>query len=160
MRARFVNEEVLGSYPGRKNAGTVTIYKNPASIKRMSPWARAFHDQDGNFYIADEEKHFDKDIIGTMHVVLLEEVIKIDPSIKTYWNSFGEAGYFEGLCWQRLDKTNKFYLSESYVDMKHELMMNEAKRIMSLPTFFEPLGADFKLKTMHTEIKQAEYNKK
>lgn len=69
MRARFVNEEVVATFGGR--SATVTIYKNPPSVRRTPPWARAISDLEGNFYIADDESNEDYDSIYTTHIDMI-----------------------------------------------------------------------------------------
>lgn len=153
MRARFVNEsflneEIMTSYDGKFSE--VTIFKNPKSIQRMSPWARAFHDQKGNFYIADEELHHETDEIGTMHTTILRKLREIDSTIETEWIGDGNLGYINGVCWQRLGKTNKFYLAESY-DTLNEGIMKEVNKVLEHPNFYEPYDAKFILEVIDNE---------
>ena len=149
MRARFVNEEKLGSYSGQWGAGKITVFKNPKSIKRMSPWARAFSDQFGNFYIADEEFPEDQDRIGTTHTDFMEYVQTIDRSIKTRWDDLLYI-YVDGIGWQRGGKTNKFYLSESYMDGDPAETESHVEDIMKLSNFFKPADAEFVLDIIDT----------
>jgi hypothetical protein len=158
MKARFINEsfineEVIGSFKGSWGAGEITIFKNPVSVKRMAPWVRAFTDQDGNFYVGDEENASDTDRIGTTHTTIMSNVKAIDNNIKTKWYDI-KGMYIAGIGWQRAGKTNMFYLSESYIDAKRqgmeEDMMAEVKKIMSLPNFYKPSDMKFVLEIIDT----------
>ena len=156
MRAKlvhesFLNEEVIGKFPGKWGAGQISIFKNPPFIKRMSPWIRAFTDQYGNFYVGDEENPADEDRIGTTHTDLMSHVQDIDRTIQTRW--YGPKGiYTAGIGWQRAGKTNMFYLSESYADAKNEKeMLDEVSKIMRLSNFYKPKDAKFVTEIINTQ---------
>lgn len=171
MRARkvyqqFLNEEKVLTTGSEAGEGGITIYKNPPSITRMSAWARAFHDQNGNFYIADEEYDSEYDRVGITHTGMIN-LLKNKFPIKTYWRG---GRYLEGIGWQRYKKTNKFYLAESYEvyygsedpDEKefYEETMSYIKKLMNSPNFYEPSGAKFILEVIdNLDYQESEYDR-
>lgn len=135
-----INEEVLGTFYGT-NVDTVTIYKNPPSIRNMSSWLRGFHDDRGNFYVGDADKEtLAHDKIDIIHTTLMDYVRKIDPEVKTRYIGSSELRYINGVVWQRFKKTNDFYLSESYDDVDIELVKRYAE---TLPNLYTPKNVNW-----------------
>jgi len=143
MRARFVNEELLGTYEGTYGNGEIEMYKNPPSIKRMGPWARALTDQNGNFYIASALKEEGRSTIATMHTDMIQWLKTHAQDVTTNWNG-QKHRYDNGIAWQRYANTMKFYLSESY-DEEWEIHLPYIKHFMETRDPFTPLGVKFEL---------------
>jgi len=138
-----LNEEIIGTYSSRRGEGKIIVFKNPPSISRMSAWSRAFHDNFGNFYIADAELESQHDNIDTMHTDLIHFVQSIDSKVKTVWNP--SEGYVHGVCWQRFKKTRNFYLSESYdtQQFKPEDLQKIKDYVDLIPRLYEPKDVNF-----------------
>ena len=134
-------EEKLGTYPGFNfDVGKIAVYKNPPDIKRMSAWARAFHDSFGNFYIADAENEtLETDYIDTDHTELMKFVRDKIPSVTTDWI---DRAWRNGIAWQRLGKSYDFYLSESYMSVgNHRADIEEIASEMK--NFYTPRSVTF-----------------
>ena len=138
MRAKFVNESIVGSIEN------FTVYKNPPSITRMAPMIRGLHDQDGNFYVADFEGEGFADII---HLELIDFVNEQDPNVKTSWENVDEDVFvfLDGIAWVREENTNTFKLAESYSNRNKNEWIGIVQEIMALPTFFVPFKVNFDL---------------
>lgn len=118
VRPYIINEEKIGSYDSYAGSHSdyIDVYVNPKSVKRMSPWARAFHDQNGNFYIGDANSADETtDLVDTDHIRLINFVSAnyFSSDVKTEWSRELKT-WVNGICWQRLGNTKEFYLSESY----------------------------------------------
>jgi len=133
-----LNEEIVG------RIDSVIIYKNPPSIKRMGPYLRGFHDQDGNFYVGDSEEKKEYGS-GILHTRLMSYVRNIDRRVKT---EYADQGYQNGIAWEQIHRgvNEPFYLSVVH-DINDNELMEKVYDIMSLPTFFKPHGAEFRLFT-------------
>jgi len=98
-------EERLGSIPYRRGI-EYDVYKNPSSISRMESDLRAISDKSGNLYVLD---HDGWRIIHSDFATWLSSNGQNIPAGENVWKKITKV-----ICWQRLGKTNKFYLSESY----------------------------------------------
>jgi hypothetical protein len=113
MRAKFINEELLGTlkpmYMSYNENINVEIYLNPRSIKNMESYTRAISDDKGNVFVADTTYAIHIDIYN----FLIDQGIfsgkrADDESVMGYMNSH------KYVCWQREGNTNIFLLGESY----------------------------------------------
>lgn len=135
-----LNEELIGKYRANYGSGNVEIYKNPKSIKRMGPWARALHDQDGNFYIASVENET-QETIATTHTDMVKWLNTNGENVKLEWNQV-TGGYENGIGWQRHKNTNNFYLSESY-EKNMEMHIDYVVKFMNEVGIWAPTDAKF-----------------
>jgi hypothetical protein len=94
-----LNEELLFSN------SSYSIFKNPQSIKRMSPWKIAISDINGNLFVLDDPE------FEMIHEDLAKE-------LKELKELKGSPYYLNLLdnyvLWSQSGKTNSFYLSETY----------------------------------------------
>jgi len=98
----LLNEELFGTLYG------VEVYKNPKSIKRMSAELRAVSLPTGDLFVIDDA---DKIIHLRLHGWLRTQGIKL-PLMSSY--SDIDVAINKGyINWQRKEKTNDFYVSES-----------------------------------------------
>jgi hypothetical protein len=99
----LLNEELLGEYKGYE------IYKNPKSIKRMQPNLRAVSFSNGDLFVVDDNSWH------MTHLDLRDGLNKLgykNPPIRATSDIFDSIK--KGLIdWQRKEKNNTFYLSES-----------------------------------------------
>jgi len=105
---KLIKEELLG------NLGSIEVYKNPKSIKRMAPALRGLSDPQGNLYVMDDQYfaiHMD-----------LERWLKnkghtkdksADWDTRNWPKAFGDMIKKGYIYWQRKGDSNTFYLSES-----------------------------------------------
>ena len=140
-----LNEEILGKYDDWGQS--FTVYKNPPSIRNMNEYVRGFHDQFGNFYVADLDG---KGYPDTIHGEIIAFVKEKFPEVKIDWVE-SQGAWTNGIAWQRYESTNDFYFSESYSISNQNQWINEVKEIMSLPNFFTPSRVKWKLKDMPYE---------
>ena len=119
MRARFVNEELIGTYD-QTDQVTIEMWMNPATARRMGPWARAMSDEEGNFFIASPQEihQRDRDYIATTHTDMLSYLQSQGWCQGMKWQK-GDGGggygyYLDGMAWQQDNNTKNFYISESY----------------------------------------------
>jgi hypothetical protein len=125
-----LNEELLGT-----TNNDIEIYKNPKTLKKLEGWERAISDEDGNLYLAEESIF--------IHTKLLK-YLQDNNIIKTNARWHSSLGvYVNCIAWQRKNKTNDFYLSESYDDtfMKSEKIFND---IVDLKDLVEITNPQFK----------------
>jgi hypothetical protein len=96
---QFINEEHVF------HNKSLDIYKNPQSIKRMSPWKRAISDKDGNLFVMDDP----------YFVMVHDGLVKILNSkgeVESSSNYESILGNF--IAWTQPGNKSEFYLSESY----------------------------------------------
>jgi hypothetical protein len=146
MRAKYVNinEEILGRFIS-SGENKAIMFKNPPSIRRLASSCRAIIDMDGNLYIAelddenssdDERNNFLSDVT---HTDIINYLCK-NRNLKG-WKSKeytlrsktgGWMAYKNLSAWQRFNKTNQFYLAESYMPsyLSNLDNINEIKRCM------------------------------
>lgn len=104
--SQFINEEMI-------NSSGPAIYRNPKSIRKLGPWARALSDIDGNLFIME-------DSFQMVHEDLAQWLLdnnKID------WATGGISDFYEQMMhntvlWQQVGDQNLLYLSESYTQRK------------------------------------------
>lgn len=101
-------EERLGDYHYKDKEGEfhfVGVYKNPVAITKMDSGIRAISDKDGNLYIIDKA-HF-------LHDRIIDYLQMNGFVSGAHWD-YDNHYYKNIVAWHRINKTNKFYLSESY----------------------------------------------
>ena len=117
----FLYEEYMGSFEDFGGDYQVKMYMNPPTARRLGPWARALSDKEGNWYIAESPD--DNRINGVTHSLMLGFIqsegyakdMKWIIDMKAVGYETGMGGYYEnGIGWQQVNNTNKFYISESY----------------------------------------------
>lgn len=147
MRARYINinEELVGTYEGMMASDIIEIWRNPPSVKEMGPWARAFTDYNGDFYIASIEDER-RDDTSTTHTEMFGWLKSKGKDIRIHWDA-GEGTYVDGISWQRYKNTNNFYLSESYDDIGDETI-KYINDFMNKVEVFKPLGVKFKMEVI------------
>ena len=107
-------------YQGTYESANLELYMNPASVKRLGPWARAISDKEGNLFVASPVENIAKTrhYVATTHNVLIEELGKLGYCKDVKWinpGGLGGYGYYEnGMVWHQYMNTKYFYLSESY----------------------------------------------
>ena len=100
-----LNEVLVGKLDG------VEIFMNPPTIKRLGPWVRAVTDIHGNLFISENYEVIHSNMIK----MLIRSKALFGDYYKDYYKDYNvKWGYRNLVCWQRLNKTNKLYLSESY----------------------------------------------
>jgi hypothetical protein len=101
-----VNEELVHQFTGRWSDSDIEIYKNPPSIKNMDYGARAISDREGNIWVADNS--------NTTHYEMFDALWskKLIPA-PWYHNETDDYNLYM-MGWQRLHKTNKFYVAETF----------------------------------------------
>jgi len=124
-----LNEEVIGYL------GEIEIYKNPKSLWKLEGWERAISDEEGNMYMADTSMMIHTNLLKYLHQ---GNII----SDNARWHSMLGI-YVNCIAWQRKDKTDDFYLSESYDEtfMKNEKIY---KDILDLKELVELTNPQFK----------------
>jgi hypothetical protein len=95
----------------------IKVYRNPKSIKRMSPDLRAISDMKGDLYVMDDSSKF-------THSELVKWLIAYGLAPKyTWYDSLYEFGSL--VAWTRVSNTDTFKLGESYrLELFHPLDEN------------------------------------
>jgi hypothetical protein len=105
---KIVRENLDEIFVGKYNVweDTIELYKNPSSIKRMVDGTRGISDKNGDLYVADSYC-IHGDIFDAMKQYReIKEITNLD--VYSNLNDYGL------IFWQRVEKTNKFKLGESY----------------------------------------------
>ena len=133
----LLNEELIGTIIPKYYKKEIEIYKNPPSIKRMTPYSRAVSDRFGNLYIADGYE--------VIHVDLLLFLIKNNfisiSDQRDLFKHFDPEDFDEDtldyqntdniLCWIR-DNKNNFYLGESYAEYEKDILYKKTKKLTDI----------------------------
>jgi hypothetical protein len=148
VKESLINEEKLFTF--RNYNMELDCFKNPASVSQMDPWARAFHDITGDFYIvssADGDESGDNDGSVTHDDFKFKIMEKTGADIKMDWDGSGSRNWEKGIAWQRHKNTKNWYLSESYENLTPEVI-RELQEMLDQPKFHKPFGAIFILESI------------
>jgi len=128
---QFINEEHVF------HEKHLDIYKNPQSIKRMSPWKRAISDEDGNLFVMDDPYFM---FIHEDMVKILNKESEIESS------SNYESIFSNFVVWTQPGNKHEFYLSESYSnrDSQWHALSNYKDHIKEFTKYVEKKNPQFK----------------
>ena len=122
MHAKYVFDFLNEKFIGHIRDYGVEVYMNPKSLSDMQPDLRAIVDDNGNLYVADDNKFI---IHGRLSQWLKSQGYDFpntEDGIYDLYNHF--------VLLQRKDDTIDFYLSESYVGDEETLYAAEIRRML------------------------------
>jgi hypothetical protein len=129
---QYINEEHIF------HEADFDIYKNPESIKRMSPWKRAISDKYGNLFVMDDR------FFWYTHLDMMKLLDNTGDFNKINYKYFLNVY----VLWMQAGNSNKFYLSESYnTNESYNDMEDHKSHINKLTKLVKKKNSNFKFLT-------------